>query len=324
MANRELVVPLIERYFPKSGDLVPRGQVGLEHIIKDFGELGTTCGYLPHWLWWRMGCSDAKLMCRHEPDTPFRYTSGSQINLVYSHPKFVTLGGAYDIARKTANDQKFIEGSIYPKTGDAVIIKGVPNAKGQDSSHIFITLDAGTWETETKGSWRVAETGQDGNGGHIAQRAVEFRNNKWMMGAKWMLGWLDIDQVKFDLQPQGSDYLVPYARTAVPTKVTDMIGIWKVTSPSAGETWYYFFYKGFRVFYSSQAASTVLEGSGYWRPDSSGYRIRWDWGNEEVLTPTSKVAATGRDGNGTLTATKVSSNTTTMGKATNSLALKFG
>lgn len=324
MANRELVVPLIERYFPMSGQLVPRGQVGLEHIVKDFGESGTTCGYVPHWLWWRMGCSDAKLMCRHEPDTPFLYASGSQINRVYAHAKFVTLGGARKPAIKTANDQKFIDGAIYPKTGDAVIIQGPPSPKGHDTSHIFVTLNTGEWETETKGSWLVAEAGQEANGGHIARRSVEFRNNKWWMGAKWMLGWLDIDQVKFEYQPQGSDYLVPYAKTAVPKSIADMIGIWKVTAGSSGEAWYYYFYKGFRVFYAGSASPTLFEGSGYWRPDSSGYRIRWDWGNEEVLTLSSKVAATGRDGNGPLTATKVSSNTTTMGKATNSLARPFG
>lgn len=309
MANRALVVPLIERYFAKDGSLMKRGQVGIDHIVKDWAGGGTTCGYLPHWLWWRMGCQDAKLLARFEPDTPFRYKNGLQINQVYAHSEFTNLSAA---GIKTVHDEKFVNRDIFPKRGDAIIIQGAPFANGAQSTHIFVILDEGTWTSNTKGSWRVAETGQTDNGGHIATHAVEYKGGKWMVGARWMLGWLDIDKITFSQPRPELDYLSRFAGDATPTSVTDLIGIWKITSNSS--VWYYFFYKGFRIFYSESASPTLLAEGGYWLPrGGSGFNIHWDGGSDESITLTSKTAATGSAGSVAWTAKKVSSNATTMG-----------
>lgn len=301
MANRNIVMPILRTYLPADDQLLARKTIGLEHIIKDYGDIGTTCGFLPHWLWWRMGCSDAKLMCRYEPDTPFTYHAGAQINRVYAHNRFVSLGRGM----KNSNDDAFIAGSIYPKAGDAVIIQGPPDAKGNDTSHIFVTLDAGEWVSDTKGTWLVAEAGQIGNGAHVRRHTVEFRSGKWWMGSKWMLGWLDIDQVGFGAPLPNPDYLSRYAREAVPANAATFTGIWTVTDGT--ESWYYFFHKGFRVFYSDAGSPTMLRGGGYWVPRAGGVVIHWDWGNEERLTPTSSSpnVATGSYGAGSLDAKKV-------------------
>src|SRR5882724_9775350 len=301
MANRNLVVPLIEAYLDPAGTLVPRGTIAMDHIVKDWQGGGTTCGYLPHWLWWRLGYNDTKLMCRYEPDTPFVYNNGLQINRVYAHEKFNHVGAG----TKTKNDGPFLERVIYPKTGDAVIIQGAPFANGVQSTHIFVVLDSGTWDptTKGKGTWRVAETGQTGNGGHITTHNVHYQNGKWMVGNRWMLGWLDIDAVSFGTPRPGTDYLAPYGAFGTPATATDIVGIWLVSS--GDESWYYFFYKGFRVFYADAGSPTMFRGGGYWVPSGGQFAIMWDWGNRETLSLTSKTTATGSWGNGALDAKKV-------------------
>lgn len=318
MANRNLVVPLVETYFSTDGSLMKKGYVGIDHIQKDWTGGGTTCGFTPHWLWWRMGCLDANLLNRFEPDSPFKYKDGYNINRVYAHPKFTTLSAA---GVKTVHDEQFVKGAIYPQTGDAVIIQGEKHKDGSESTHIFVVLDDGAWLSDTKGTWRVVETGQGStyDAGHIASHGVEYKNGKWMVGSRWMLGWLNIDAVTFSSPRAGLDNLDDVTRQATPANVKDLIGIWKVTASS--EVWYYFFYKGFRVFYSSEASKTSLAGGGYWYPSGSGYTITWDWNNSETMTLTSKTEAKGNAGGDIWTAKKVSASATTMGNYHNSLGL---
>ena len=308
MPDRSQVVPLIERYFYAEGTDLKRGTIGMEHIIKDWGgpgpNAGTTCGYLPHWLWWRMGCTDKGLICRHEPDTSFKYKNGAQINRVYAHKAFVNLG----VNHKSENDRKFQQGSIYPKTGDPIIIQGPPDKNGHETSHIFVVLDEGDWDSDVKGTWRVAETGQIDNGGHISHHSVELKSTKWMIGQRWMLGWLDLDNklITFGGARQGAgDYLARFSKDVAGPMTKDTIGIWKVTH-SRGQAWYYFFFKGFRVFYSDAATRTVLREGGYWIPQV-GITIHWDSGTEEAMTLGKKGSATGHDKDGAWTATKVTS-----------------
>jgi hypothetical protein len=301
MLNRNLVVPLIEKYFPSSGTLVSRGTVGLDHIIKDWLGNGTTCGYLPHWLWWRLGCDDAKLICRHEPDTPFVYANSYQVNRVYAHSQFTKV--STPTVKMKDNDQKFLRREIGPKAGDAIIIQGPPDAKGNETSHIFLTLDGGLWANDTKVTWRVAETGQIGNGGHISTTSAEFKDGKWNVGKRWMLGFLDISKISFGYQPDSVDYLSRYAKETTPGAAADLVGIWRVEG--SGQSFNYFFYKGFRVFFSDMTNPTRLQGGGYWFPQGGSFGIRWDWGNDERLTLTSKTTATGSDGNGPMQAKKV-------------------
>ena len=47
---REHAALLIDSYVPSD-----TGDGRFDHIAKDYGGLGTTCGYLCHWLMWRLG-----------------------------------------------------------------------------------------------------------------------------------------------------------------------------------------------------------------------------------------------------------------------------
>ena len=213
-------------------------------------------------------------------------------------------------------------GNQYPKTGDAIIIQGPPDKYGHDTSHIFLALDDGEWSSGTKGTWRVAETGQIDNGGHIAHHNVEYAGTKWMVGNRWMLGWLDLDKINFGPpREKTQDYLSRFSRSVVSPYAKDVIGIWKVTSQH-GETWYYFFFKGFRIFYSEAAKPTILQEGGYWVPQAA-ITIHWDSGNNEQMALPIKSAATGSDNNGPWKATKVTSNAVIMGTYNNNQGQRF-
>jgi hypothetical protein len=92
-----------------------------------------------------------------------------------------------------------------------------------------------------------------------------------------MLGWFDIDEVNFSAPRPGVDYLARNAGDGVPASAADIVGVWLVTS--GGESWYYFFYKGFRVFYADGASPTMFRGGGFWVPSGGQFDITWDWGN---------------------------------------------
>jgi hypothetical protein len=307
MANRGLAVSLVEKYFPTTGYL-RSGQLGFNHICKDYLGAGTTCGFLPHWLWWRMGCQDSDLVNRYEPDTRFKYADGKNINRVYAHGAFVNL------AYKKYNDA-FLEGTIYPDAGDAILIKGDPFPNGVSSEHIFVALDYGTWESGTKGSWRIAQTGQKYSGaeaGHITSAAVEYRNGKWMIGKRWMLGWLDLEKVHFASSGPGPELLAPSSTIFVPeSPLVDARGVWKVVT-GAGVVWYYVFYKGYRVFWANGYAPGILNGGGWWIPESGQITIKWDDGGLERMWPSAAKQATGTDGEFSWSATKVGADRTIM------------
>jgi hypothetical protein len=310
--DRKLVVPLVEKYFPKDGTLVAPGKIGIDHICKDWLGGGTTCGFLPHWLLWKLGCKDGAVVNRYEPDSIFAYKDQVNLGRFYSHKLFTKV--AFPGNPKGPNDDLFLERKIYPKTGDAVIIQGNKSPKGYDTSHIFILLDDGIWDPKVKGkgTWRVAETGQGtgGGSGHIANRGVEFKNGKWWVNAegksadKWMLGWFDISKLEFGPPLKNQDYLNTLAGASTGDS-KKLFGRWDVTS-SNGEKWIYYFFKGFRCFYAYPSNPGELIGEGHWYPNGNEYVIHWNLYAAETVSKVTTTTATGTDSFGQWTAKKAS------------------
>ncbi len=315
--DRKLVVPLIEKYFPKDGSLVGVDKVGMGHMCKDWTGGGTTCGFLPHWLLWRLGCKDATVVNRYEPDTDFGYTDQVNLDRFLSHKQFTRVAfpdSGYGANAKGLNDEKFLDRKIYPKTGDAVIIQGKKSPSGNDSSHIFIVLDDGLWDRNVKGKgiWRIAETGQgSGGSGHIFKRGVEFKDGKWNVNAdgkaadRWMLGWFNIDNLDFGPPRTNQEYLTSLVADSFAASVTNLIGRWEITA-SNSEKWIYFFYKGFRCFFASAASPGQFLGGGHWHPKGLGYNIHWDLAPSETITSVTSGKAAGVDSFGPWTGKKTS------------------
>ncbi len=114
--DRDMAVALMQAYLPDAG---PDGHGGIalgsmmfDHIARDYGS-GTTCGFLPHWMLWRLGCSDTSLVNRFEPDGGFHYDNGQNIARLGDHRYFLPLGG-----RKDAD--ALLRGELGPKPGDVV------------------------------------------------------------------------------------------------------------------------------------------------------------------------------------------------------------
>jgi len=289
MTDRAGVNSLISSYFPSSG-YIRQGMIGFDHIAKDYSTgYGTTCGYLPHWLLWRLGCTDGKLINRYEPDTPFKYRNGKNINNIFAHPAFINL-----IAVKN-NNTRFLEGSIYPKAGDAVIIKGA----AANTEHVFVVLDEGSWTDGETGSWHIAQMGQKSSSveaGHATTCAVKYKNGKWMVGSRWMLGWLDLDRVTFGSQLFRTDPLPGYSQLPS-TTAGSMVGVWKVLCDNSSNGWFYMFQKGFRAFWAPLDSPGHLGGGGFWIPQGNSVAIQWDDGSWESMT-VNGAKATGKDASG--------------------------
>ncbi|MES2823450.1 MAG: hypothetical protein V4732_07605 [Pseudomonadota bacterium] len=314
--DRKLVVPLIEKYLPKSGSLVTSGTIGMDHICKDWTGGGTTCGFLPHWLLWRLGCKDKVVINRYEPDTVFEYKDQVNLGRFLSHKQFTRVAfpdTGYGANAKGPNDEKLLNLQISPKAGDAVIIQGNKSPKGNDTSHIFVVLDDGIWDSTVKGkgTWRVAETGQGigGGSGHIAKRGIEFKGGRWWVNAegkaadRWMVGWFDISNLEFGAPLKNHEYLTSFVADSVKASVSNLIGRWEITS-SNGEKWIYFFYKGFRCFFASADTPGQFIGGGHWHPRGLGYNIHWDLYESETITNVTSTKASGTDSFGAWTGKK--------------------
>jgi hypothetical protein len=315
--DRKLVVPLIEKYFPKDGTLVEPGKIGIDHICKDFIG-GTTCGFLPHWLLWRLGCKDTKLINRYEPDTAFTYKDGADNFTRFSgHSLFTKVAfpdTGWGARLKGANDEMFLNQTAYPKAGDAVIIQGNKKANGDETSHIFVILEEPIWDANVKGkgTWRIAETGQGdvGKSGHITTRGFEFKNGRWWVNAKgkaadkWMIGWMNISKLEFGPPLKNQDYLNTLAGASTGDS-KKLFGRWDVTS-SNGEKWIYYFFKGFRCFYAYPSNPGELIGEGHWYPNGNEYVIHWNLYAAETVSKVTTTTATGTDSFGQWTAKKAS------------------
>jgi hypothetical protein len=314
--DRKLVVPLVEKYFPKDGTLVEPGKIGIDHICKDWTGGGTTCGFLPHWLLWRLGCKDTKLINRYEPDTAFTYTDGANLNRFLAHTSFTRVAfpdTGWGARAKGVNDEMFLNRTAYPNVGDAVIIQGNRTAKGVETSHIFVILEEPIWDANVKGkgTWRIAETGQaKGGSGHLATRGFEFKNGRWWVNAegkaadRWMIGWLDISKLEFGPQLKYQNYLNSFSSLAASTAASKLINTcWDITSKN-GEKWTYYFLKGYRCFLAHPSSPRELIGDGHWLPNGSGITIHWNLYQEESITELADKTAKGTDAYGQWTGKK--------------------
>lgn len=63
---------LLELYLPAT-----RGDAHFAEMTKNFGGVGTTCGYLPSFLLYRIGVRDARIVNRVEPDIPANNTQNT-------------------------------------------------------------------------------------------------------------------------------------------------------------------------------------------------------------------------------------------------------
>lgn len=175
---RGLAVSLVRSRVP-----FDRGDSSYAVVCKDYGGIGTTCGYLPHWMLWAVGCRLRRVVNRYEPKDGLAYRDGANISALRWQPEFV----AYNR----------LAASTLPLPGDIFFVSDGPPA----TEHVGVVLGI-----SEDGVWTCAEAGQEGGGARIVRRIlIDGRLARLAAGsdvepdrsfhARKLVGWLDLDRV---------------------------------------------------------------------------------------------------------------------------------
>lgn len=168
---RDYVEHLITTYVPSD-----TGDEMFTEIAKDYGGAGTTCGFLCHWLMWRIGCRDPKVVNRNEPKDGLRYAVGQNISKIYS-------GGYFE---------RFKPGT-EPKYGDIVFTSNGPPL----TEHVFVFLSSEV--RDGKKVWHSADAGQRNDAGRqcarFRKRTLTGRELVTSAGLRKIQGWIPIDSL---------------------------------------------------------------------------------------------------------------------------------
>ncbi|GMA15727.1 DUF2272 domain-containing protein [Deinococcus metallilatus] len=172
-------------------------------IAKDYGaaclrhpvpRCGTTCGFLPHWLLWRLGCQDREIVNRAEPGG-YVYRPGQNIRRLWNLgqlPFVSALNGELAAGQR-------------PGPGDIVFIRGADNR----SEHVCVFLE----EVQRAGRtfWRSADAGQREGGLECARE----RERELVLGPRTaslrggqdrtVIGWLSLAHLNFGEAPAVTD-----------------------------------------------------------------------------------------------------------------------
>jgi peptidoglycan hydrolase-like protein with peptidoglycan-binding domain len=193
-AIRMMAEQLIDAYVPSdTGD--PR----FDEIAQDFGGMGTTCGFLCHWLLWRLGCTNREIVNRKAPGG-FTYRIGQNISRIWNlaKPPFVS----------ALNNSRLQEG-FRPQLGDIVFIKSNPNERSGAGEHVFVFLQE---VMEANGTfWVGADAGIKNEAGREcsrkSKRQLILRGKGGMVIGKYgtarvIMGWLSLANLSFGIPPR--------------------------------------------------------------------------------------------------------------------------
>jgi hypothetical protein len=179
-----MAVALVRKYVPSdTGD--PRFA---EITGGDFAGVGSTCGYLPSWLFHRLGCNDARIINRTDLDHGLRYSVGHNIDRLVNGAK--ALGASRTLA------------SGPPLPGDGVFYSNGPST----SEHVAVVLDAST------SAWQTADAGlrNDRNAqcARLVSRNVDPKTGKasFSDGPRSVVAIFDLERIVPPLAP-GTDLL---------------------------------------------------------------------------------------------------------------------
>jgi hypothetical protein len=279
--DRQQAVQLLTSYFPVTGTF-GQGQIGFDHIAKDYGGSGTTCGFPTHWVLWRLSCDDSALVNRYEPDTGFTYTDGENLSKIAGHSAFVRLDNSKN------NREQFLNGSIRPRPGDTIFITGgkKTDAKGKEKydEHVYMVIGEPTGSAKDKIEWPVTNSGMGEEGKQkgkiISARGVSRKGGEWKdtLDGRTLLGWLDIDKLNAGTNPNvpSWDFLAAHSLepSSGPPRAENVIGVWKISKPYSDS--FYVFYKGHRVFRVASGNLSIFTDKGVWFPQAGKIFIYWE------------------------------------------------
>jgi hypothetical protein len=175
---RERALALVNSVVPSD-----RGDATFDELAADWTGGGTTCGFLCHWLLYKLGCTDTSLVNRNAPDVGLSYVDGRNISKLYHGAASPFVAWSAKLGRNS------------PQPGDVVFIRG----DGNTSEHVFVFLSE---EVTADGTyWNTAEAGQTNDAGKQCARLK--RRRQLLIGStlkvsgnspeRNVIGWVDLD-----------------------------------------------------------------------------------------------------------------------------------
>jgi hypothetical protein len=167
---RSLAMELIELYVPSE-----TGDSRFQEISKDYLGSGTTCGFLCHWLLWKLGCRTSGLVNRTDPESHLEYKNSRNISMLRWNRFF-----------------KVYSPGVLPEPGDIVLLSNGPPA----TEHVFVFC--GIKEVGNTTAWLSADAGQRNKKGQQCAKFMErmFTNPNLLDGRR-IQGWLCLTELSF-------------------------------------------------------------------------------------------------------------------------------
>lgn len=168
---RDFAVQLVRGYVPFDD-----GDAKYAEVCKDYSNAGTTCGYLPHWMMWRLGVR-SNLVNRNEPKYGLHYVPGANISKIWNAGKFPFQN---------------TKPEVLPLPGDICFISAGPPI----TEHVFVVLSTSPM-SDGSVTFEVAEAGQTNTQGKQCARIHKPIYMGSMVGTRRLVGWVNLQDLTY-------------------------------------------------------------------------------------------------------------------------------
>lgn len=140
---RDAALKLCALYLP-----CDRGDAHWREICHDFGGSGTTCGYLPAWMWFRLGARDPRLVNYSDAAAGLVYRQAMNISDVVNGGKS---DGMWHLYHPNASPE--------PEPGDVLYFGVVGEGGGITKEHVAVLESFPSGGTGTLVTWDLGHSG---------------------------------------------------------------------------------------------------------------------------------------------------------------------
>jgi hypothetical protein len=207
---RGYAMRLIDEKVPfHRGDATYKEVVETTGWIKTPDNPGTTCGFLCHWLMWKLGVGDKAVLNWPDDSRGVKWKIGENISKIWNKGArpFVQITMPYAPTTKQNPLVNMLElgasmGIGGPQPGDSIFIREPGGSPG--SEHVFVFLRSR--KTPNGVEWDTAEAGQEhGTDAKLKVRTLQLSGNirgyTKITGndpIRHVIGWLDLSLVDYD------------------------------------------------------------------------------------------------------------------------------
>jgi hypothetical protein len=171
---RDFALKLVTGYVPFDD-----GDAKYAEVCKDYGNVGTTCGYLPQWMMWRLGVRDPKIINRTDPASGLRYTGGANISKIWQGSKYPFVD--------------YHPGGPLPEVCDIGYVSNGPPL----TEHVFVILAVAPPGPDGSIVLTVAEAGQTNTAGKQCARIHHPVLNHRQLGSRNLIGVLSLKNLTY-------------------------------------------------------------------------------------------------------------------------------